>query len=64
MWIYIVIGICLILDIINPKILWNIDFWKYQGDKPDPSTAYMVINRVIAAIALAALIIAVCASKM
>lgn len=27
------LSIALLLDIINPRILWYIDFWKYNGDK-------------------------------
>ncbi len=52
MIIYVVVAVCLILDLINPKILWYMDFWKYNGDKPEPSFTYLLINRILAGIAL------------
>lgn len=48
MVVYIIVAICFILDLINPGILWYIDAWKYDGDKPTPTRAYMVVNRIIA----------------
>lgn len=52
MLIYAIVAVCLILDLINPKILWYMDFWKYNGDKPEPSSAYLLIIRILAGIAL------------
>lgn len=52
MIIYVVVAVCLILDLINPRILWHMDFWKYNGDKPEPSSTYLLINRILAGIAL------------
>lgn len=52
MIIYAIVMICLLLNFINPKILWYIDSWKYDGNKPEPSPAYLLINRIVAIIAL------------
>lgn len=52
MIIYVIVAICLVLDIINPRILWYIDFWKYNRTKPEPSSTYLVISRIVAGIAL------------
>ena len=56
MIIYVAVAVCLILDLINPKILWYMDFWKYNGDKPEQSSTYLLINRILAGIALLILI--------
>ena len=42
MIIYVAVAVCLILDLINPKILWYMDFWKYNGDKPEPSSTCLL----------------------
>lgn len=52
MAIYIIVSIVLLLDIINPRILWYIDFWKHNGDKPEPSGTYILLNRIFAFIGL------------
>lgn len=64
MIIYIIVAICLILDMLNPKILWYIDFWKYNGDKPEPSPAYLRLSRILAGIALLVLAVAFYSRKM
>lgn len=64
MIIYIIVAICLILDMINPKILWYMDFWKYNGDKPEPSPAYLWLNRILAGIALLVLAVVFYSRKM
>ncbi len=55
MAIYIIVSIVLLLDIINPRILWYIDFWKHNGDKPEPSGTYILLNRIFAFIGLVVL---------
>lgn len=50
MIIYIIVSLVLILNIVNPKLLWNIDFWKYNGDKSDPSGTYIILNRTLSLI--------------
>lgn len=46
-----IVSLALILNIVNPKILWNIDFWKYNGDKSEPSGTYIILNRTLSLIA-------------
>lgn len=64
MIIYVIVVACLILDIVNPKILWYIDFWKYKEDKPEPSSAYLLINRIVAVIALIIMIGVFCNGRI
>lgn len=52
MIIYVIVALCFIVDLINPKILWHIDFWKYDGDKTEPSSTYMLVHRVVCGIGL------------
>lgn len=55
MVIYVILAVILVLDLINPKILWYLDSWRYQDDKPEPSSVFLVLNRVAAVLGLAAL---------
>ncbi len=55
MVIYVILAVILVLDLINPKILWYLDSWRYQGDKPDPSSAFLILHRAAAVLGLAAL---------
>lgn len=45
MVIYVILAVILVLDLINPKILWYLDSWRYQGDKPEPSSAFLILHR-------------------
>lgn len=56
MIIYFIVGIFLLLNLINPKLLWYIDFWKYNGDKPEPSFIYMNLIRFCSGLGLVILI--------
>ena len=55
MVIYVILAVILVLDLINPKILWYLDSWRYQGDKPEPSSAFLILHRAAAVLGLAAL---------
>lgn len=49
--------LCLVIDLIDPKILWHVDFWKYKGDKPEPSGTYLLVNRIFAGIGLLVMLV-------
>ena len=43
MILYIAIAVALIINIINPRILWRIDSWKYKNaSKAEPSPLYLM----------------------
>ena len=50
--VYILLGIACLLNIINPRILWKLDFWRYDDDKPEPSEAYLLCSRLMSAVGL------------
>lgn len=53
MILYIVIAIVLITNIINPRILWYLDSWKYKGaKKEEPSFSYLLVCRILSLIGL------------
>ena len=55
----ILIGIILIINIINPKIMWKIgEGWKYKN--VEPSDAYLYFSRVISVIILLLFLLAMC----
>lgn len=60
MFIYVIVALVLLLDLINPKFLWYLDFWRYKGDKPEPSHIWMMINRIFAGFGLFILVIVFC----
>ena len=46
MILYIAIAVALIINIINPRILWRIDSWKYKNaSKAEPSPLYLFLCR-------------------
>lgn len=56
MIVYLVIAVCLILNLINPGILWYMDSWKYENSqKGDPSRVYVWISRMLSAVGLVVL---------
>ncbi len=52
MIIYVIVALVLLLDLINPKLLWYLDFWRYKGGKPEPSHTWMMLSRVFAGFGL------------
>ena len=51
MIVYIIIAILFLIDLINPKLIWQINYLKYKDKSMEPSPTYMVASRVIAALA-------------
>ncbi len=42
MIVYWIVAVCLILNLVNPRLLWYIDAWKYKDSKKEePSSAYI-----------------------
>lgn len=60
MIIYVIVALVLLLDLINPKLLWYLDFWRYKGDKPEPSHTWMMLSRVFSGFGLLILVIVFC----
>ena len=53
MIVYWIVAVCLILNLVNPRLLWYIDAWKYKDSKKEePSSAYIILSRSISAIGL------------
>ena len=53
MIVYWIVAVCLILNRVNPRLLWYIDAWKYKDSKKEePSSAYIILSRSISAIGL------------
>ena len=51
MIVYWIVAVCLILNLVNPRLLWYIDAWKYKDSKKEePSSAYIILSRSISAI--------------
>ena len=48
MIVYWIVAVCLILNLVNPRLLWYIDAWKYKDSKKEePSSAYIILSRSI-----------------
>ena len=48
MFVYVVIAVILIINVINPRILWYIDSWKYRdAKKEEPSSLYLLLCRIL-----------------
>ena len=60
MTIYVIVALVLLLDLINPKLLWYLDFWRYKGDKPEPSHTWMMLSRFFAGFGLLILVLVFC----
>lgn len=57
MIIYIIIAVVLIINIINPRIFWYIDAWKYKdGKKDEPSSVYVFLCRILSLLGLIILV--------
>ena len=53
MIVYWIVAVCLILNLVNPRLLWYIDAWEYKDSKKEePSSAYIILSRSISAIGL------------
>ena len=52
MLIRIILTILFLINLINPRLLWRLDFWCYDGEKPDPSLLYICLVRICCAIGL------------
>ena len=60
MILYIAIAVALIINIINPRILWRIDSWKYKNaSKAEPSPLYLFLCRGLSLLGVVILIMAV-----
>ena len=60
MILYIIIAAVLIVNIVNPRILWYVDSWKYKdGKKEEPSSSYLLLCRVLSLLGLLVFISAV-----
>ena len=55
MVVYFLLAVCLIVNLINPRVFWYVDAWRYKGEKPEPSPAYRLVCRVVSAVGLLAL---------
>lgn len=53
MIVYIIVAAVLLINLINPRILWYIDAWKYKGtEKGEPSPGYLFGCRILSALGL------------
>lgn len=60
MILYLVIALFLIINIINPRILWYIDSWKYKdGKKEEPSSLYLLLCRILSLLGLIILVMVI-----
>ena len=58
MIVYIIIAVVLIINIINPRILWYIDSWKYKdAKKEEPSSLYVTLCRALSALGVLILVL-------
>ena len=57
MFVYVVIAVILIINVINPRILWYIDSWKYRdAKKEEPSSLYLLLCRILSLLGLIILV--------
>ena len=57
MIIYIFIAVVLIVNIINPRLLWYIDSWKYRdAQKEEPSSLYILLCRILSLVGVIILV--------
>ena len=60
MILYIIIAAVLLVNVINPRILWYIDSWKYKSfQKEAPSSLYLFLCRLLSALGLMILILVI-----
>ena len=57
MFVYVVIAVILIINVINPRILWYIDSWKYRDAKNEEhSSLYLLLCRILSLLGLIILV--------
>ena len=57
MFVYVVIAVILIINVINPRIVWYIDSWKYRdAKKEEPSSLYLLLCRILSLLGLIILV--------
>ena len=57
MFVYVVIAVILIINVINPRILWYIDSWQYRdAKKEEPSSLYLLLCRILSLLGLIILV--------
>lgn len=60
MILYIIVAAVLLVNVINPRILWYIDSWKYKSfQKEAPSSLYLFLCRLLSALGLMILILVI-----
>ena len=58
MILYIIVAAVLLVNVINPRLLWYIDSWKYKSfQKEEPSSLYLFLCRLLSALGLMILIL-------